>query len=149
MSLPKIKIKPKVQSRARIWCFTINNPDQKIKSHLTHHIFLNQIKTIVWQIEEGKEKTPHIQGVLQFNNQHTFSQVREMLPKAHIEICKNFLGSKIYCQKKEGRISGPTIYPPVRNRKLNEFEIARIVRDSLREDGINIPIRYPKVSPVE
>ncbi len=134
----------KVQSRARIWCFTINNPDEKEESHLSHQNFLSGTRSLIWQIEEGKEKTPHIQGVVQFKNQITFAQMKNKLPTAHIEICKNFPASKTYCQKKEGRIKGPFIYPEKR-KKLTDIEICRAIRDSLRKDGFKIPIRYPEI----
>ncbi len=115
---------PKVQSRARIWCFTINNPDEKEESHLSHQNFLSDIKSLTWQVEEGKEKTPHIQGVIQFKNQINFKQVKNKLPTAHIEICRNFPASKIYCQKEEGRIRGPFFHPsnkPLTDKDKSEW----------------------------
>ncbi len=116
-------IKVKVATRARIWCFTINNPDEKEESHLSQDIFLNGIKSMIWQVEEGKEKTPHIQGVIQFKNQITFNQVKAKLPTAHLEICRNFPASKTYCQKEAGRIRGPFLHPtPV--KKMTDTEIA-------------------------
>ncbi len=122
MSSAKINIGGKMESRARIWTFTINNPDEKDESHLTHEKFLGGIKKLVWQIEEGEKKTPHIQGVVQFYNQVTFRNVQKKLPRAHVEICKNFFASQTYCQKKEGQIKGPFIYPE-KKKKMTEAEI--------------------------
>ncbi len=115
--------KRKVATRARIWCFTINNPDEKIQSHLSQQIFLNGIRSMVWQIEEGENKTPHIQGVIQLKSQMTFDTIKKKLPGAHIEVCRNFNASKHYCQKSNGRISGPYYYP--KREKMNDIEIAK------------------------
>ncbi len=124
MSKVKIPSPTKVQSRARIWCFTINNPDEKDESHLSHQNFLNGVKSLHWQIEEGKNRTPHIQGVIQFKSQINFKNVKNKLPNAHIEICKNFIASKHYCQKEEGRISGPFIFPSKRKITHEEMRTA-------------------------
>ncbi len=110
----KSKVALEKQSRSRIWCFTINNPDEKDESHLSQQNFLGFVKCLVWQIEEGKNNTPHIQGVVQFKNQMTFGNVKKKFPSAHLEVCRNFPASKLYCQKKEGRIKGPFFHPTVR-----------------------------------
>lgn len=130
MSQVKKKVVPKVPSRGRIWCFTINNPDEKEQSHLSHPNFLENVKSLIWQLEVGEKNTPHIQGVVQFNNQILFAQVKKKLPTAHIEICRNFPASKSYCQKKSGRLEGPFIYPgPV--KKLTSREISELMRSDL------------------
>ncbi len=123
MSKVKEPVKRKVATRARIWCFTINNPDEKDESQLSQEKFLSGIKSMVWQIEEGEKKTPHIQGVMQLKNQMTFDTIKKKLPGAHIEVCKNFNASKHYCQKDEGRIKGPFIYPE-KDKKMTEKEIS-------------------------
>lgn len=123
MSKAIISTKRKLATRARIWCFTINNPDEKDESHLSHEKFLSGIKSLIWQVEEGEKKTPHIQGVVQFKNQMTFDTVKKKLPGAHIEVCKNFMASKHYCQKDDGRIRGPFLYPEKR-RRMNDMEIS-------------------------
>ncbi len=133
MSRAKIKGGGKIQSRARIWCFTINNPNEKEESHLTHQNFLEKVKSIYWQVEEGKENTPHIQGVVQFKSQITFDQIKKKLPTAHIEICRNFPASKTYCQKEEGRIRGPFSYPGA-IKKLSAKEIGIMMKKEFMAD---------------
>lgn len=141
MSKEKNKSVSKVATRARIWCFTINNPDEKDESHLSQENFLIGVKNLIWQLEEGEQKTPHIQGVIQLKNQMTFSVIKKKLPDgAHIEICKNFNASKHYCQKIEGRIRGPFIYPVPIN--LTDREISMYIREYL-EFGDDIEIIIP------
>ncbi len=142
MSKEKKSTGEKIQSRARIWCFTINNPDEKDESHLSQEKFLIGIKSIIWQLEEGEQKTPHIQGVVQLKNQMTFSTIKKKLPEgAHVEVCKNFNASKNYCQKEEGRLKGPYIYPsPI---KWTDKEIGTYINEYLQfgdeELELNIP----------
>ncbi len=129
MSKVKSPVVPKVQTRARIWCFTINNPDEKDESHLSQEKFLRGIKSLTWQIEEGEKNTPHIQGVVQFKNQMTFDTMKKKFPGAHIEVCKNFNASKHYCQKEEGRISGPYFHPQ-KAKKMNDIAISEYLREN-------------------
>ncbi len=131
MSRAKKEGPSKVPSRARIWTFTINNPDEKMESHLSHPKFLSSVQTMTWQMEEGEEKnTPHIQGVVQFKNQMSFEVVKKKLPNAHIEICRNFPASKIYCTKEAGRLKGPFSYP-VKRQKLTSDEISKYWKQEL------------------
>ncbi len=116
-------MKPKVGTRARIWCYTINNPKDEQESQLSHPKFLSNVKSSIHQLEEGENLTPHIQGVIQFKNQMTFDQVKKKLPLAHIEVCRNFIAAKLYCQKASGRLKLPVVYPAPRE-KLSDKEIA-------------------------
>ncbi len=97
---------------------------------------------MIWQIEEGEKKTPHIQGVIQMKNQVTFETMQKKLPPGtHIEICRNFNASKHYCQKEDGRIRGPFKYPVV--KRLTEKEMSKTVREWLEfgdDEEIEIPI---------
>ncbi len=128
MSDPKIKRGRKVATRARIWCFTLNNPDEKEESQLSHENFLSGCKQLIWQVEEGEKKTPHIQGVVQMKNQVTFETMKKKLPGAHLEVCKNFNASKHYCQKDDGRIRGPFLYPGKR-KNLTSRQIANLMKE--------------------
>ncbi len=130
MSLAKKPVVKKVALRARIWCFTINNPTAEEESHLSHVNFLSEIKSCVWQMEEGKNNTPHIQGVIQFKNQITFGQIKKKLPTAHLEVCKNFPASKLYCQKDDGRLNGPFIYPGPKKKLTREIISAMMKADN-------------------
>lgn len=98
-----------VRKRARNYCFTLNNYTE------------DDIKTIqgfkceyVFQKEVGAKNTPHLQGLLMFSNPKDFSSVKKMLPKAHIEECRNKLASIKYCTKIETRAGDD---PPYTNMK--------------------------------
>jgi len=91
--------------RARVWVFTLNNPTQKDIDHLTT-TFSNS-KKYIFQKEIGESKTEHLQGVVQYINKKSFSQMKKINMKCHWEICKNVNASFNYCQKEKGRIAGP------------------------------------------
>lgn len=101
----------KSRVRSRIYCFTLNNPEENGFTNLSHlsHIFdALGAKSYIYQLEEGDEKkTPHLQGVVQFQNQLEFSTVKQIHNAIHWEVCKNFKASINYCSKAIGRIEGP------------------------------------------
>ncbi len=50
--------------------------------------------------KEGKDKTPHLQGVVTFKKTCRFKKVKELLgEEAHIEKCKSWDASAKYCRK--------------------------------------------------
>ncbi len=87
----------------RSWCFTINNHTVEIWNSLTHLKDEFKINKIIFQEEEGKNGTPHIQGVIQFKNQILFSTLKELFPTAHWEPCRSIKGSIKYCSKADTR----------------------------------------------
>lgn len=124
---------PNVRSRG--WCFTINNPTgwdtadiERLSAACQYLIKGNEV---------GEEGTPHWQGFVYFQNKKSFSQVREALPRAHIEKQRGTFEQAIdYC-KKEGDFrewgtapSGPTgqknkwkdVMQLARQGKLEEIE---------------------------
>lgn len=93
---------PKRNTKARAWVFTFNNYDV-LDIDLTKQLLIDSQTQFVFGEEIGKEGTPHLQGYFRFENQRTFSSVKNMLPKCHIEPCKNWIASKNYCSK-DGKI---------------------------------------------
>jgi len=67
----------------------------------------------VFQEETGKNGTPHLQGGLYYKNAVAFSTVKKLLPRAHIEKCKNWHATKNYCSKGETRTG--SIYTNIEN----------------------------------
>lgn len=94
------------RSRARNWCFTINNPTESDQPQLS-----DVVKYVYWQVEAGEEdQTPHIQGYLQLDQQRGFTIVKNIswLSRAHIEQAqKGLAANKKYCSKLIGRLEGP------------------------------------------
>lgn len=86
--------------RARNWCFTLNNYTEECIQRV-----LDTVNTrYVFQEEQGKEGTKHLQGYMYFKNARKFDQVKSLLDKAHWEVCRDKKASIEYCQKEDTRI---------------------------------------------
>lgn len=88
---------PKKELRYRRWCLTVNNyTDAEIQQ-------LEQLPTsyIIAGRERGKKRdTPHLQIYMEFVNAKTFSAIKKMMKKAHIEVSKgNAKQNTDYCSK--------------------------------------------------
>lgn len=99
-------------SRAKHWCFTVNNPTEADAESLS----LLECVYIVWQKEKGENGTPHFQGVVGFDKQLRLNAVKQLLPRSHLEIARDVQASIKYCQKEEGRLDGPWIRGDVPTR---------------------------------
>ena len=92
-------------TRARVWCFTINNFSEEEKNKISELIGSNLVKSGIAETEhtgEG-EGTPHIQGYIYFDNQQTFNRIRILLGgRAHIEPAKGSPQQNFdYCSKED------------------------------------------------
>jgi len=95
-------------ARYRNWCFTLNNPTEEEEFSLK--VFLEKAAKYVYQLEEGENKTPHLQGYFELKNNSTFSAVKNKIgERFHLEICRNKDASIKYCQKAEGRLKEPVV----------------------------------------
>lgn len=89
------------KARARAWMLTINNPTDDDKKML----MTGPEQYAIWQIEEGKEKTQHIQAFVYYKNPVLFPKKR--YPRAHIEKARSIENSIKYCCKEDTRKEGP------------------------------------------
>ena len=76
-------------SRARNWCFTLNNPSAEELYNL--HTILPQAREfrfIVFQLEQGLDgATPHVQGYIEFNCQLRLNAAKRLISqRAHLEV---------------------------------------------------------------
>lgn len=90
-------------TRARGWCFTINNPTEVPNVY-------GKCKYCIYQLEKGDNDTEHYQGYIEFQNQRRFSTVKKLLGKnAHIERRQGTRDqARDYCMKSQTKI-GETI----------------------------------------
>lgn len=95
-------------SRSRNWCFTINNPRRDGTESPDDPNTFADVRYIVWQLEEGTEGTPHLQGYVVWKNPRNLNWVRRQNGRAHWEIARgDFKANHKYCTKEEGRLEGP------------------------------------------
>ncbi len=92
------------RNRARTWCFTLNNYSDEDVVSLSHDKWEDmKIKKLVFQEETGKKNVKHLQGVVQFTNQISFSQLKKFNGKIHWSKCRDIKASIKYCSKEETR----------------------------------------------
>lgn len=98
------------QSRARHWCFTLNNPTEQDLLMLSTISARERACTyMVYQLEEGSNGTPHAQGYIEFNRAFRLGTVKRLIsPRIHLE---RRMGTRDqareYCMKEDGRLDGP------------------------------------------
>lgn len=105
---PGTKSKKTPKSVCYRWTFTINNPEIQFRDLFLH---LKKIsKEFYFQLEKGEKcGTLHYQGCLSLLKKENFDGMKNLLGiyNAHIDKCKEWFGSKNYCQKNETRVAGP------------------------------------------
>jgi len=88
----------------RSWAITVNNPTQTPDQ--MDQIFRSLgCEAWIFQLEKGSSGTPHYQGCFRFKSQRVWP--KEEFPGAHLEPCRDWRKSIVYCQKLEGRLAGP------------------------------------------
>ncbi len=140
-------------SRARGWCFTLNNPvgDEIMDdNHLLQPKFQNCY--MVYQKEEGDNKTPHFQGLVYFKSQRTLKSVKKLLPRAHLQQMQGTVDqAEHYCTKphdgctckhcapKPVRLAGPWRFgdkPVGQGKRVELEEVKRMIDDGASEKMI-------------
>jgi len=87
-----------MSDRATCWSITINNPKEAEMKPI-----LPAKWSLSGQMEAGAEGTLHYQAVLK-TPQVRFSAVKQIFPRAHIEVARNKAALQNYCHKPETRV---------------------------------------------
>lgn len=91
------------------WCVTLKKTDDRSPAQIAQMI-QGFCKEFFFQLEKGNGENnyEHYQMVVSCSRPLTFQQVKNLLfNDAHIEPCKDWFASKIYCKKPDTRIDGP------------------------------------------
>lgn len=123
-------------SRARHWCFTLNNPTEEELLTLSGMSATSPACTyLVFQLEEGSNATHHVQGYIEFNQALRFAQVKRLISqRCHLEKRRGTREqARAYCMKPDTRVEGPfefgTWVPGGQGRRTDLHDIrAEIIR---------------------
>lgn len=132
-------------SRAKNWCFTVNNPTSDDAALLGNFWVNHHAAYLIYGKETGESGTPHYQGFVQFHERKTLATVRRILPRAHWEVARGTpQQAATYC-KKEGDYEEHGTLPPVSQGKRNDWQRLREYvdehgRPGWRELWIEFPI---------
>lgn len=99
MTQPTQADTPNRNTRSRVWCFTLNNYTAQEFEDIKNNFPIDTETQIVLGQEIGKNGTPHIQGCIKLRNAISFQSMKKRIPRAHIEKCKNWDASVLYCKK--------------------------------------------------
>lgn len=95
-------------SRARAWCFTLNNYSAEDVARIDGYAVGDEggdenpsfFRYICYGREVGESGTPHLQGYVYCRNACSLSAIRERIPRAHLEISRGRPDQAIgYCEK--------------------------------------------------
>lgn len=87
------------ESRTKYWCFTINNPEDNAYENL-RQLYPETCSYIVFQLEQGEQGTPHIQGYICLKTRARLAGIRRIIPRAHIEHARGTAEeNRNYCTK--------------------------------------------------
>ena len=120
-------------SRSRAYVFTINNYTEDEQLYVQGV----ECRYLVYGREVGESGTPHLQGFIYFGNQRSFKSVSKLLPRAHLEVCKDVGRAIQYCRK-DGDVFEKGIVPQkpggdkasviaARNKRLREESLEELV----------------------
>lgn len=127
-----------MSGRSRGWVFTLNNPseDDNPKTLLEPHSQWG-----IAQLEVGENGTEHWQGYVYFSSAKTFTAVKRLLRRGHIERRRgSHSDAKEYCSKEDTRKAGcvPVSWGDVEPQqgKRNDLSAVKELIDNGAEEEI-------------
>lgn len=136
-------------SRAKRWCFTLNNPTFSEENDLQQNVRI-QAEYCIYGRERGELGTRHLQGFITFQTRKAFKTVKKIVgDRAHLETTKGTVKqNQDYCSK-DGDIWEWGVPPPEQSKKggdatKRKWEDARAAAKEGRFDDIpsDMWIRY-------
>lgn len=138
---------PAPMSRARHWCFTLNN---YTADDLDRILALeSEVDYLVFGKEIGESGTPHLQGFVSFRTRVRRNTAVERVGQAHFSVARNIDHAIEYC-KKEGDVTefGTRPKGPGSRSDLEDFKLAVIGGEHsmkvLRMKFSDVVARFPK-----
>lgn len=134
-------------SRSQYWCFTLNNYTDVDISLLVQQFEAGTFTYLVFGEETGESGTRHLQGYLEFPQRRRFNQVRDLLPRYHLEARRgSAVEASDYCKKDGSYVELGTISRPNQGRRTDLAAVAESIRDgaTIREIAIAHPESFIK-----
>lgn len=144
-------------SRARNWCFTINNYDEDDILLLRETAELPCCRYLVFQQEVAQSGTSHLQGYVSLNSQQRIGQLKKLVgDRAHLEVAKGTpQQNRDYCSKEQtgqaGTLEEFGSIPERKQGKRNDLEeIIDTIKGGefdlkrLRDEHPDVCAKYPR-----
>lgn len=137
-------------SRAKHWCFTINNYTNEDIERIRLVANGNQSSYLVYGLERGESGTQHIQGFASFKSRLRLSQLRQLLStRGHFEIARGSPQQAAeYCKKDGDYHEFGT--PPVGQGTRSDLQTVQeriksgASKDEIRDEFFGVYAKYPR-----
>lgn len=128
---------------ARAFCFTLNNYRDSDIVRLKEQNY----KYLVFGKEVGDSGTPHLQGLVYFENKRSFGALKKIFPTIHLEQKKGtFLQASEYCKKDGDFFEDGELPADPKSKGEAEKEKWEIILQKAREgDEEWLRIQYPAI----
>lgn len=137
------------ESRAKHWCFTLNNYTEEDEQRLRG--LGNQVVYLIAGHEVGDNGTPHLQGFVSFNQRKRFTQVLNTLGQCHLSVARNVQQSIAYCRKADDDpivVGEEPVATQGKRSDIDEFKEAvkggMFAMDDIREHHSEVYARSPR-----
>lgn len=111
-------------SRARDYCFTLNNPSYEEVTGLSTIV----CKYICYGEEVGESGTPHLQGFLQFQTPKSLKYAKKQIPRAHFEPRRGTPDeARTYCMK-DGKFTERGTFSKGQGARTDVTEVCTALR---------------------
>lgn len=137
-------------SKAKNWCFTINNYTQSDESKIKEYGATDACIYLCIGREVGENGTPHLQGFIAFRERQRLSQVHAAISeRGHFEVAKGTPAQASQYCKKDGDFIECGLLPKGKGNRSDIQQVqARILegasRADIRDEFFAIYSRYPK-----
>lgn len=140
----------KSMSKAKHWCFTLNNYEQTDIHKLNDFSLHEDCQYIIYGREVGENGTPHLQGYVCLRSRARLNQLRQYISdRAHFEIARGTPSQAAdYC-KKDGNYAEFGTIPKQKGTRSDLLAVQERIkqgatRDQIRDEFFNIYAKYPR-----
>jgi hypothetical protein len=138
---------PYPMSRAKHWCFTVNNYTPESVERIL--ALESEVDYLIFGREIGESGTPHLQGFVSFRTRVRRNTAIERVGQGHFTVARNIDQSIEYCKKEGDFVEfGNRPKSPGSRSDLDEFKKAvkegELNMKVLRESFSEVVARYPK-----
>jgi len=143
-------------SKAKHWCFTLNNYDENDLVLLRDTAKLPCCGYLIFQQEEGEQGTPHIQGYISLTSRQRLNQLKKLVgDRSHLEVAKGSPEqNRTYCSKsktaKTGTLEEFGVCPQTQGKRNDLALLVESIKDGefdlkrLRDEHPDVCAKYPR-----